>query len=122
MRARFVHTNIVAQNRQRLARFYDQVLGWAPVLPERYLAGDWLEAATGVPDARIQGIHLRLPGFGDHGPTLVVLHHNHQEERPVTAADRPGFADIACAVDDVQAAINAVRKPGWPARCCKRWA
>ena len=62
---RFVHTNLVARNWQRLARFYEQVFDCTPVPPERDLSGQWLEEATGIPGAHIRGIHLRLPGYGD---------------------------------------------------------
>ncbi len=112
MNARFVHTNLVAQDWQRLARFYEQIFGCTPVPPERDLAGDWLEAATGVPNAQIQGIHLRLPGYGDQGPTLEVFQYNQQLESPVMAVNRPGFGHIAFAVDDVQAAHDVVLAAG----------
>jgi predicted enzyme related to lactoylglutathione lyase len=110
--ARFVHTNLIAQDWRKLAQFYEQVFGCTPVPPERKLAGKWLEDGTGVPDAEICGIHLRLPGYGDEGPTLEIYQYNHYEERPETAANRPGFGHIAFAVDDVEAAREAVIAAG----------
>jgi len=110
--AKFVHTSIVAQDWKRLAQFYEQVFGCTPVPPERDLKGQWLEDAVAVPDAQIRGIHLRLPGFGDAGPTLEVFQYNHLEERPATAVNRPGFAHIAFAVDDVEAARDDVLAAG----------
>ena len=110
--ARFVHTNLVARDWRKLARFYQEVLGCEPVPPERNLSGAWLEAATGIPNAQIQGIHLRLPGYGDGGPTLEVFQYNNQLEPPATAVNRPGFGHIAFAVDDVQAAHHAVLTAG----------
>jgi glyoxylase I family protein len=71
--ARFVHTNLIAHDWRGLARFYEQVFGCRPVPPERELKGEWLEAATAVPDARLEGVHLRLPGYGEAGPTLEIL-------------------------------------------------
>ena len=112
MNVRFVHTNLIAQDWYKLACFYEQVFGCKPVPPERCLAGDWLEAATGVPDAHIQGIHLRLPGYGDQGPTLEIFQYNHQQEPPGTAVNRPGFGHIAFAVDDVENTQNAVLAAG----------
>ena len=41
--ARFVHTNLVARDWRRLARFYERVFGCTPVPPERDLAGQWVE-------------------------------------------------------------------------------
>ena len=110
--ARFVHTNLIAHDWKRLARFYEEVFGCTPVPPERELKGEWLEAATGVPGAQIQGVHLRLPGYGQVGPTLEILAYQPQMERPATAANRPGFAHIAFAVDDVEAACEAVLAAG----------
>jgi predicted enzyme related to lactoylglutathione lyase len=110
--ARFVHTNLIAQDWKKLARFYEQVFGCMPVPPERKLAGRWLEDGTGVPGAEICGMHLRLPGYGDEGPTLEIYQYNHHEERPETAANRPGFGHIAFAVDDVDAAREAVIMAG----------
>jgi predicted enzyme related to lactoylglutathione lyase len=110
--ARFVHTNLIAQDWKRLARFYEQVFGCTPIPPERNLAGQWLEEGTGVPNAQIRGMHLRFPGYGDEGPTLEIFQYNHQEERPKTAINRPGFAHIAFAVDDVESARDAVIAAG----------
>jgi catechol 2,3-dioxygenase-like lactoylglutathione lyase family enzyme len=110
--AHFVHTNLIARDWRKLARFYEQVLGCIPVLPERDLKGEWLEAATGVPSAHLQGIHLRLPGGGETGPTLEIFQYRPQVERPATAINCPGFAHIAFAVDDVEAARDAVLAAG----------
>jgi len=110
--ARFVHTNLIAHDWRRLARFYQQVFGCTPVPPERELKGEWLEAATSVPGAQIQGVHLRLPGHGQAGPTLEIFAYRPHMERPATAVNRPGFAHIAFAVDDVEAACEAVLAAG----------
>lgn len=117
--ARYVHTNLVADDWRRLARFYQDVLGCVPVPPERHLRGAWVEQATGIAGAEIHGMHLRLPGWGDGGPTLEVFQYGEGGDaagrgtqgagKPV---DRPGFAHIAFAVDDVPAAVAAVRAAG----------
>ena len=110
--ARFVHTNLIAHDWKTLARFYEQVFGCTRLLPERDLAGQWIEDGTGVPDAHIRGVHLRLPGHGADGPTLEIFQYNQEAERPETAINRPGFAHIAFAVDDVEAARDAVIAAG----------
>src|SRR6185312_4186764 len=71
--ARYVHTNVVARDWRALARFYQEVFGCRPVGPERHLSGAELEAGTGIAGARIDGVHLRLPGGGDAGPTLEIF-------------------------------------------------
>jgi predicted enzyme related to lactoylglutathione lyase len=112
IRPKYVHTNLIAKDWKGLAAFYERVFGCIPVPPERDLAGEWLEASTGVPQARIRGIHLRLPGYGDKGPTLEIFQYNHPVEQPRPAVNGPGFAHIAFAVDDVAAARNAVLAAG----------
>jgi catechol 2,3-dioxygenase-like lactoylglutathione lyase family enzyme len=109
---RFVHTNIVAHDWRRLAAFYHEVFGCRPVLPARDLKGVWLEAATGVPGVRIQGMHLRLPGHGSEGPTLEIFQYHPEAIGPEKAVNRPGLAHIAFEVDDVEATCDAVLAAG----------
>ena len=110
--ARFVHVNLIAQDWKKLARFYERVFGCTLIPPERRLAGEWLAASTGVPDAQIQGAHLRLPGCGNEGPTLEIFQYDQQKTRPPTAINRPGFAHIAFTVEDVEATLDAVLAAG----------
>ena len=110
--AKFVHVNLVAQDWKQLAEFYQQVFDCVPVPPERDLSGRWLNASTGITDAHIRGIHLRLPGCGDDGPTLEVFQYDHHHQRDETAANRPGLGHIAFAVDDAEAARDAVIAAG----------
>jgi len=112
MRARYKHTNIVAEDWRKIAEFYQRVLGCKPVPPERFLSGEWIERATGVPGAEVRGVHLRLPGHGDDGPTLEIFQYNRAEKRPETAINRPGLAHLAFEVDDVEAARDAVIAAG----------
>ena len=109
---RFVHTNIIAKDWKKLAAFYQQVFGCVPVPPERNLAGQWLDQATGIPNAQIRGIHLRLPGYGDKGPTLEIFQYASPAEEQKTAVNRPGFAHIAFAVDDVEAICDIMIAAG----------
>jgi predicted enzyme related to lactoylglutathione lyase len=112
IRAKYVHTNLIAKDWKRLAAFYERVFGCIPLLPERDLSGEWLESATGVPQAHIRGVHLRLPGYGDEGPTLEIFQYDRQTDPSKPAINRPGFAHVAFAVDDVAAAREAVLAAG----------
>jgi predicted enzyme related to lactoylglutathione lyase len=112
IKARYVHTNIVANDWLKLAEFYEHVFGCKPVPPERNLSGKWLEDATGLPGAEIHGIHLKLPGFGEEGPTLEIFQYKNEEQRPSTAVNRPGLTHIAFAVDDVEEAQGSVLAAG----------
>ena len=110
--ARFVHVNLVARDWRRLAQFYEHVFGCEHVGPERDLSGDWLEKGTGVPDAAIRGIHLRMPGDGSSGPTIEVFQYNRIQETEPTAINRAGWAHIAFAVDDVAEARREILEAG----------
>ena len=110
--ARYAHTNIIAKDWRKLAAFYADIFGCAPVLPERDLKGKLIDDLTGMEDAHICGIHLRLPGLGDSGPTLEIFEFNEEQERPPTAINRQGLAHLAFEVSDVEAAMAAVLEAG----------
>jgi predicted enzyme related to lactoylglutathione lyase len=110
--ARYVHTNLVSRDWRSLARFYQEVFGCVPVPPERHLSGPDLEAGTGLRGARISGVHLRLPGFGDTGPTLEIFQYGEPDIDTQRAVNRPGFAHIAFAVDAVEEARSHVLSHG----------
>jgi len=112
IKAKYKHTNIVAADWRKVAEFYEQVLGCEPVPPERAAVGEWVERCTGVPGAEVRGVHLRLPGYGDDGPTLEIFQYNLSEQRYATAINRPGLAHLAFEVDDVEAARDAVINAG----------
>ena len=109
---RYVHTSLVARDWRRLARFYESVFRCEPVPPERDQWGPSLERGTGVPGVRIHGLHLRLPGYGDEGPTLEVFSYSPMLDAPLPAPNRPGLGHIAFAVDDVAEVANRVVAEG----------
>ena len=105
---RYIHTNIVARDWKKLAEFYKDMFDCVEVPPERDLSGQWLDLATGLRRARIKGVHLRLPGYGDDGSTLEIFQYSdmlpHREVKPNT----PGLTHLAFAVDDVREARDRV--------------
>jgi catechol 2,3-dioxygenase-like lactoylglutathione lyase family enzyme len=112
VRARFVHTNLIARDWQRLSRFYCDVFGCRPVPPERHYRGIDLERGTGVSDSELHGVHLRLPGYDDDGPTLEIYTYTRLGEGPSPAVNRAGLGHIAFCVDDVPEARIAVLAAG----------
>jgi catechol 2,3-dioxygenase-like lactoylglutathione lyase family enzyme len=105
----YAHTNLIARDWRRLAAFYQDVFGCVPVPPERDLSGPWLEAGTGVKDAHLRGIHLRLPGGA---PTLEIFQYDSGPEVGQPVANQPGFMHLAFRVDDVEQATAAVLEGG----------
>lgn len=110
--ARFVHTNLIARDWRLLSQFYQEVFGCRPVLPERHFAGSELERGTGVPGSELHGIHLRLPGYGEDGPTLEIYTYTILHEGSCPAVNRPGFGHLAFSVADVAKAREAIVKAG----------
>lgn len=113
MPVRYSHTNLIAHDWRRLVAFYVDVFGCSPVPPQRDQSGDWLSSGTGVPEAKLEGMHLRLPGWGDDGPTLEIFSFEQTLGRPEpVAANRQGFGHIAFHVDDVRATRDEVIAAG----------
>lgn len=112
MPTRYAHTNLIATDWRRLAAFYQDVFGCTPLPPERDLSGEWLDQATSVDSAHIRGVHLRLPGHGEDGPTLEIFQYDDMPAHPPVRPNTPGFAHIAFAVDDVAATAQAVFAQG----------
>jgi predicted enzyme related to lactoylglutathione lyase len=112
MPTRYAHTNLIARDWKRLSVFYQEVFGCLPIPPERDLCGEWLDRATGIKASHITGVHLRLPGYGDDGPTLELFQYDSMPEHPPIHPNTPGFAHIAFAVDDVAATARAVFEHG----------
>jgi predicted enzyme related to lactoylglutathione lyase len=108
MPTKYANTNLIAKDWKRLSEFYQEVFGCVPVPPQRDLSGEWIDKATRLTDVHIAGEHLRLPGYGDDGPTLEIFQYDSMLEHPATFPNTPGFSHIAFAVDDVQATVHAI--------------
>jgi catechol 2,3-dioxygenase-like lactoylglutathione lyase family enzyme len=109
---RFSHTNIVARDVERLGAFYIDVFGCVVSGPERDLGGEWLERGTGLPGARIRGIHLRVPGHGDYGPALEIFSVEGLEPAVPSVVNRAGLMHIAFSVDDVPGTLERIIAAG----------
>ena len=109
---RYVHTNIISEDWQKLARFYQVVFGCVPLSPARDESGPWLERGTGVREAHLRGIHLRLPGHGDEGPTLEIFSYDEMAQKLPAAANRKGLSHLAFHVDDVHVVRQQVLAHG----------
>jgi predicted enzyme related to lactoylglutathione lyase len=112
MSTRYVHTNLIARDWRALSSFYVRLFDCKPVLPERDLSGDWLDVGTGIENSHITGIHLRLPGHGETGPTLEIFSYDEGPAHPGIAPNTPGFAHIAFLVEDVPTMAAAVLAAG----------
>ncbi|WP_372365447.1 VOC family protein [Candidatus Uabimicrobium sp. HlEnr_7] len=106
---KYVHTNIIAKDWKNLASFYIEVFKCRTVPPERNQQGNWLSKGTGVANAHLQGLHLRLPGYGEIGPTLEIYSYSNMiESAKPPAANRQGFGHLAFEVEDVKQKLEEV--------------
>lgn len=110
--AKYVHTNLIARDWQKLSLFYEKVFGMKPVPPERHYKGDNLERGTGIIGAELHGVHLRMPGYDDSGPTLEIYTYSTLAKSVYPAVNRPGFGHIAFSVPDVSSARDMVLQAG----------
>ena len=109
---KFVHTNIVAKNWRTLSEFYIKVFGCKIKPPERRLSGAWLDKGTGLQDAKLEGVHLTMPGYGDNGPTLEIFTYREMKESKLLMANSIGFTHLAFEVEDVDKTLNEAIKNG----------
>ena len=98
---RFAHTNIAAKNWQTLSDFYINVFDCKIKPPQRKLSGAWLDHATGLQNAMLEGVHLLLPGHGDDGPTLEIFSYRDMTKSEPIMANCTGLTHIAFEVTDV---------------------
>lgn len=106
---KYTHTNIIAKDWKKLARFYIEVFEYEPVFPERNLSGKWIDSLTNIDDVSIQGIHLKLPGFAEGAPTLEIFQYNKSAGKiNESLINRFGFGHIAFHVNNVEEILNRV--------------
>ena len=106
--AKYAHTNLIARDWRELLRFYVEVFGCEPMPPERDAQGAWLDRATGLNGARLQGMHLRLPGGGPDGPTLEIYSYDDMGVQPFSMPNDTGYGHLAFSVNDISTAVQHV--------------
>jgi len=109
---RYVHTNIIAKDCERLINFYKEVFGCRSIGEKRDLRGQWLDSMTGLAGAHIAGEHLCLPGYGEDHPTLEIFSYDQMCAGQAHRINEPGIAHIAFEVDDVARTLEKVLKAG----------
>lgn len=98
---RYAHTNIAARDWRSLCQFYIDVFQCRPKPPQRNLSGKWLDQATGLTNADLEGMHLLLPGYDSNGPTLEIFTYKQMHDNGSIMANHIGFTHIAFEVEDV---------------------
>ena len=109
---KFTHTNIVSTNWKELADFYVATFNCKIVPPIRKQSGEWLEKGTGLKNAKLEGAHLLLPGYGENGPTLEIYQYGNIEKQDSIPPNKRGFGHIAFEVESVEVVLNTLEKNG----------
>lgn len=109
---RFAHTNIAAKDWKKLSDFYIRVFNCKIKPPQRNLSGKWLDQATGLKNAKLEGVHLYLPGHGDNPPTLEIFTYEEMHYGPHIMANHIGFTHIAFEVEDVNMIFRKAMENG----------
>lgn len=109
---RFAHTNIISTNWKALVEFYIKTFHCKLVPPIRKQSGKWLEKGTGFKNAKLEGAHLLLPGYGDKGPTLEIYQYETIEAQEFAPPNRRGFGHIAFEVESVENVLEEIIRNG----------
>ncbi|HEX3077259.1 MAG TPA: VOC family protein [Lachnospiraceae bacterium] len=108
---RYVHTNIIAKDYNKLINFYKDVFQCKSIGETRDLRGDWLDRLTGISNAHIVGEHLCLPGYEKDHPTLEIFSYDTVEDSS-SAINKSGIAHLAFEVDNVESTLRLVLQNG----------
>jgi predicted enzyme related to lactoylglutathione lyase len=111
IKAKYSHTNLIAEDWKKLAEFYEKIFGCQPIPPERNYEGEKLESGTGLKNIRLQGIHLKLPGYEHDGPTLEIFTYTPLEKKS-KSVNSSGYGHIAFQVENVSEARDIVLNSG----------
>lgn len=109
---RYVHTNIIAKDWEKLACFYKEVFGCKSIGEKRDLKGEWLDKLTGLSGAHIVGEHLVMPGYDIDHPTLEIFSYNQMNGEMNHHIHTYGIAHMAFEVEDVEETLKKVIENG----------
>lgn len=109
---KFAHTNIICTNWKELADFYVKTFDCKIVPPIRKQSGEWLEKGTGLKNAKLEGAHLLLPGYGNNGPTLEIYQYENIERQGFVSPNKRGFGHIAFEVESVEKVLETLEING----------
>lgn len=109
---KFAHTNIVSTNWKELVDFYIKTFDCKVVPPIRKQSGEWLEKGTGLVNAKLEGAHLLLPGYGENGPTIEIYQYENIEQQDPISPNKRGFGHIAFEVESVEMVLCNLKKNG----------
>jgi predicted enzyme related to lactoylglutathione lyase len=112
MSTKYVHTNIVSIDINKLAKFYIDTFDCKQQGRESEMMGDWVDKGTGVKNAKLKSIILQLPGY-ENGPTLEIFQYSEiLEGEALPKANIKGIGHLAFSVDNVEEMLNKAIQNG----------
>ncbi len=109
MGIQFSHINIIAKDWKAIAKFYTTVFSCTPLPDGDELAGPWIDRLTGIPGAKLRGVHLLLP----NSPiALEIFSYTDMVEQSQTYPNTQGFTHIAFTVDNLEEIVQKVLQQG----------
>ncbi|MFN8575868.1 MAG: VOC family protein [Candidatus Sericytochromatia bacterium] len=112
MHIKYGHTNIITNDWKKLCDFYEIVFKCVPIAPKRDQKGLWLDKGTGLKNAHIQGMHMKLPGYDTNGPTLEIYQYSEIIQIDKPQPNRKGFGHIAFQTDEIHNLLEFALKNG----------
>jgi len=109
---RYVHTNIIAKDCEKLIEFYKEVFNCRSINEKRDLRGSWLDKMTGISDAHIVGEHLVMPGYDENHPTIEIFSYDQMEGDCTHRINAYGIAHLAFEVDNVAETLEKLLAKG----------
>lgn len=109
---KYVHTNIVAKNWEKLADFYIKVFACKIAPPIRHYTGKDLDSAVKIKNTILNGVHLKLPGYNKIGPTLEIFSYIPSATKLNRKVSTPGITHLAFEVGNVYKVYKEVLKNG----------
>ncbi len=71
-----------------------------------------MDKATGLTNAKLEGVHLLLPGHGENPPTLEIFTYTEMHDSQNIMSNFTGITHIAFEVDDVQSTYQKALSNG----------
>jgi catechol 2,3-dioxygenase-like lactoylglutathione lyase family enzyme len=109
---RFDHVGITVADLDTVTAFFVR-LGLEVEGTPAAIEGEFLDAVTGIPDARTEIVMLRPPGGGTRLELSSFVRPDHQPGSPTAMANELGLRNIAFEVHDLQAAIDRLATDGY---------
>ncbi len=70
------------------------------------------QSNTGLRNAKLEGVHLYLPGHGDNPPMLEIFTYEEMHHKSHIMADHTGITHIAFEVEDVNTTFKKAMENG----------